>query len=193
MSDWHVGMQVVCVDDRGHMLNHGESIPIRGSIYTIRSITHGGAGVQLNEIVNLPRMYCDGFVEISFLRRRFRPVRKTNIDCFLSLLNKTPADVVAATTSPALVSLSDHVAHERTCQFANADRTHSLPAGNSLRPNWTRVLPAKVDGRASDFLHPSSSSGDCLQLSLVDSKEAPRWRTITPSADLFSPSARKDA
>ena len=107
-----------------------------------------------------------------------------------SLLNKTPADVVAATTSPALVSLSDHVAQKRTCKFSDADRTHALPAGLPTRPNWTRFA-VELDG--ASFSHPSSSSGDCLQLSLVDSKEAPRWRTITPSADLFSPSARKDA
>ena len=96
-------------------------------------------------------------------------------------------------TSPALVSLSDHVAQERTCQFANADRTRSLPATLLPAGTWAADLANHADGRRPLPLHPSSSSGDCSELSLVDSKEAPRWRTITPSADLFSPSARKDA
>ena len=95
-------------------------------------------------------------------------------------------------TSPASVSLSDHVAHQNLCQGSKRHEPLSLPA--DLLPAGTLAgrLATKLDGVLL-LSHPSSSSGDCLQLSLVDSKEAPRWRTITPSADLFSPSARKDA
>lgn len=62
-------------------------------------------------------------------------------------------------TSPALVSLSDHVAQKRTCKFSDADRTHALPAGLPTRPNWTRFA-VELDG--ASFSHPSMSSGVSL-------------------------------
>jgi len=92
----------------------------------------------------------------------------------------------------SFAALPIHVAHKHLCQGAKRYESLSLPADFLPAGTLAGRLATKLDG-VLPLSHSSMSSGDCLQLSLVDSKEAPRWRTITPSADLFSPSARKDA
>lgn len=56
---------------------------------------------------------------------------------------------------PVLPNLPD----QGRCNGADRFPIPRLPAGYSLRPTWTRALPAKVDGRASFPIHPSVSSG----------------------------------
>lgn len=65
--------------------------PIKGSVYTVRAIDHchgNKLGIYLVEIVN-PKS--DGWVEGDGLEPcfnidSFRPVKKTNIDCFTQIL-----------------------------------------------------------------------------------------------------------
>ena len=63
-----------------------------------------------------------------------------------------------STLRPVLSNLPD----QGRCHGPDRFPVPMLSGRHSLRPNWTRVLPAKVDGRASYFLHPSSSSGVSL-------------------------------
>ena len=90
--NFHVGQKVVCVDDVfpfGSELN----CPVNGCVYTIRDFEYsdGGAnGMRLDEIVNEPRAYVDGFVEVAFFLHRFRPVRTTDISIFTAMLAPIP-------------------------------------------------------------------------------------------------------
>lgn len=93
MSDWHVGQLVVSIGDWGRVArNHPKAVfPIQGCIYTIRSIEHCRNGSDLlffllEEIVN-PKGFS---YEPSFAARGFRPLRKTSIEVFTAMLNKTP-------------------------------------------------------------------------------------------------------
>ena len=72
-------------------------LPTLGSVYTIRAIVRckarGGFdedGVWLEEIVNAPRLYNSPkgpvVLELAFRVSRFRPLRTTNIDAFLKML-----------------------------------------------------------------------------------------------------------
>ena len=97
--DWHVGMEVVCVEepeDNGWHHNH----PTQGKIYTLREIGIGLTGevlVKLKEVVNKPRAYPSPwgalYGEVSFYARCFKPLQKrqTDISIFTALLN--PAGV----------------------------------------------------------------------------------------------------
>lgn len=94
---FHIGQLVVCIDDshnpnRLH-LSHDETIPTKGMIYTIRGFleTPSGVGVYLEEIINKPKMYAQGMLEVAFRQERFRPIQKTSIEVFTAILNKTPA------------------------------------------------------------------------------------------------------
>lgn len=171
MTDWHVGMQVVCVTSAPEWLvSFWERklriplvYPVKGIVYTIRSFgVVDPRIILLEEVHNQVPDWCSS--EPGFDREQFRPVRKTNIDCFLSLLNNTPTErEVAATTSlPGVSSLPDDFPHERACQLAK--RRHLVPsAAFSQRPNLAPDLPFLVDGRVplSHSLQspmPSSSS-----------------------------------
>lgn len=87
---FHVGMQVVCVDAR-----IGRVIPrhdlTKGRIYTIRGIDpdrSGELGLYLEE-VRLPN-YPQSGEEISFAFWRFRPVKRTDISIFQQMLAPKP-------------------------------------------------------------------------------------------------------
>lgn len=84
-----VGQRVVCVDDaprkRFPIL---PGWPTKGQVYTVRGtrMLLSGVGVYLEEIHNEPMILGGHLVEPSFWHGRFRPVRETNIDCFLAIL-----------------------------------------------------------------------------------------------------------
>lgn len=73
----------------------GEAVPVFGVVYTIRKIMQEPDGIYLwlVEIVNAPKHYPDGFMEVAFYALDFRPVetRPTDICVFTSMLK--PADV----------------------------------------------------------------------------------------------------
>jgi hypothetical protein len=98
---FHVGQRVVCVanviedtDDYAQ----GETVPVVGQVYTIRSIEDypDGPSATLEEIVNRPLEYelfdgsCD-VGECDFPIYNFRPVKTTNIDVFLKMLEPVDA------------------------------------------------------------------------------------------------------
>ena len=100
-----IGQKVVCVDDR---LRTGrryyrENLPKNGVVYTVREMVDARArgytdedwGLRLVEIVNRKRWYTPPngriFTEMFFSASRFRPLRSTNIDVFLKMLEPTPA------------------------------------------------------------------------------------------------------
>jgi hypothetical protein len=95
--DWHVGMKVVCIDDDyGHIDPDDDAFreirPVKVKDYTIRDIGIGSTGlatIRVEEIINAPMVYSDGYAEVSFYAFRFRPVqtRKTDISIFTSMLN----------------------------------------------------------------------------------------------------------
>ncbi len=98
---FHVGQKVVCIK-KGEW-NNGwgcEIVPVYGGIYTIRQIRFreietGCDGLLLNEIINSPMKYANGFHEASFAVHQFRPLqeRKTSIEIFERMLtpDKVPA------------------------------------------------------------------------------------------------------
>lgn len=90
MSDWHVGQQIVCVEQFHGEL--GETLPIVGCVYTIRDIAvfDDKIGFHLEEIVNPPMAYRRGIRECHFWCKGFRPVRRTDISVFTRLLEPTP-------------------------------------------------------------------------------------------------------
>jgi len=151
MSGWHVGMQVVCIRQglpenlppAARMV--GCVYPIKGLVYTIREFgVHDPDIILLEEIVNpIPP---GSRYEPGYNRNGFRPVRKTSIDCFTKLLTPTEHEVTAITSEPVVASFPDHVSHERTCQFADADRSHSLPADFLPAGTLAGRLAAKLDG-----------------------------------------------
>jgi hypothetical protein len=100
--NFHVGQQVVCVDD--DYTNHPAWVvvpnrPVRGSVYTIREVcevtyeTGPDIGLRLIEVVNAPICWRDGVAEHAFHRQRFRPLRKTSIEVFERMLIKAPETV----------------------------------------------------------------------------------------------------
>jgi len=95
---FHVGQRVVCIDDRFQGGYGIEALPRKSHTYTIRGVRISGwegcpTCVVLEEILNQPRQYRNGFHEAHFDARGFRPVieRKTDISVFTALLNPKPA------------------------------------------------------------------------------------------------------
>ena len=90
---FQVGQQVVCVkSDRFGILE-------RGRIYTVEKVVKGWDGRRRNQYgitvceIDVPQPYA------GFVRRRFRPVRKTDISVFQSLLAHAPKRKRAALTA----------------------------------------------------------------------------------------------
>lgn len=92
MADWHIGQQVVCVKDFVGFNPYKDTLPEKGSVYTIRGFHTSplGVGIYLEEIINPRHNWTDGFVEAAFSVEGFRPVRKTDISVFTEMLNVTP-------------------------------------------------------------------------------------------------------
>ena len=101
-----VGQKVVCVNvtprrDGLRPRYRSTAIPVLGAVYTIRELFDANpygydeVGLLVEEVVNPVRRYiaktgpvkCEQF----WLSYRFRPVRTTNIDVFLEMLEPTPS------------------------------------------------------------------------------------------------------
>jgi hypothetical protein len=97
---FHVGQQVVCVNDvfspREYWRAALSGFPQLHGIYTIRHMreAHGLLGLCFDEIVSPPAEFSEGFVEPAFNSKNFRPVKATSIEVFARLL--APADLVDA-------------------------------------------------------------------------------------------------
>lgn len=100
--DWHVGMKVVCVEDKADwvsLFDGGTSAALRfpksNHVYTISRIIAQGSdvGIQVEEIAT---QYRDGS-EIAFWAGCFRPVqpRATDISIFTAMLTGTKRKVDA--------------------------------------------------------------------------------------------------
>ena len=77
-----VGCRVVCVEKIAAPRLPGEIFPEVGATYTVRSIEEasslsprpGELCTRLEEILNTPQHFIDGFMECQFFIERFRPV-----------------------------------------------------------------------------------------------------------------------
>jgi len=90
---FHVGQLVVCVDGRWDRCSgYKEFSPTKGVVYTVREIVEHGEniGLQLEEIINPPYLYIEGFCEVAFAAARFRPVVETRLDVFREMLAPVP-------------------------------------------------------------------------------------------------------
>ena len=87
---FNVGDLVVCVaaftNDKRSDWFWWPHLPVRGGVYTIRSIGVGD-GLRFEEIVNPARQFADGWGEGSFDPDKFRPVRKHSIQIFTDIAN----------------------------------------------------------------------------------------------------------
>jgi len=100
--NFHRGQNVVCICDRWsdeptwRAAIH--TYPKLNGVYTIRDICDRGGliGLMFEEIWHAPALFCVGLVEPAFNAKRFRPVKKTNIDIFKKMLEPTPRDLVDA-------------------------------------------------------------------------------------------------
>ena len=105
MTPFHVGMRVVCVESDWETWN-GESLPVKGEKYTVRSLfSKKGFWSKTEEIhvllveVNNPILtYYDGFSECSFEADCFRPAHENRMDELRTLLAPVPSK--AKTLSP---------------------------------------------------------------------------------------------
>jgi len=94
---FRVGQKVVCVNSekfRNMDLNlSGGLFPKKGMIYTVRGFSIGGH-VLLDEIVELPHLWLEGYGEGGWLVWRFRPVveRKTDISIFTAMLKPSKVE-----------------------------------------------------------------------------------------------------
>jgi hypothetical protein len=78
---FRVGQKVVCISDYSRWeprapLEVGTITPVKGEIYTVRGVCESpsGVGLWLEEIVNKPRRYRNGYLEIAFNIKSFRPI-----------------------------------------------------------------------------------------------------------------------
>lgn len=99
--EFHVGAQVVCVDDVYHTGEAGDHLE-RGRVYTIRKIDPAHPfvdtafrpvtlpGLWLEEARRVcPRIIVGDPQDVAWSALRFRPVRKTDISVFTAMLTPT--------------------------------------------------------------------------------------------------------
>lgn len=94
---FHVGQAVVFVDPSGRAERSHENLPCKGKIYHVRALREytDTWGLLLEEIVNRPRFYLNGFNEVCFDERRFAPVEELPDEALAELLEETLAPVTA--------------------------------------------------------------------------------------------------
>lgn len=86
MTDWHVGMRVICVRFKGRGGYGDENNPTIGHVYTIREIVFRHCQDSreicflLEEVKNEQRPYREGYCEVGFRSICFRPLRETTTD-----------------------------------------------------------------------------------------------------------------
>lgn len=96
-----VGSHVVCIDDSFgsadasfqttayfNLFKTLPHRPVKGVVYTVREIRNFAyrdvLALLLVEVVNLPMEYRYGFMEMSFLITRFKPLKKLRVDDFVT-------------------------------------------------------------------------------------------------------------
>ncbi len=93
MTDWHVGQLIICVnddfpDDAGKLFSR---LPRKGEVFTIRQVgvcpVMNALGIRVEEIIGVMTVYG---IEQGFFASRFRPARKTSLESFTAILNRTP-------------------------------------------------------------------------------------------------------
>ena len=96
---FEINQRIICIDakptrPRKHM---NEVFPVEGQIYTVREVnpavrcaTGVEPAVRLEEIVNPVNVYRNATEEMWFRAIRFAPIRTTNIDIFLKMLEPEP-------------------------------------------------------------------------------------------------------
>jgi hypothetical protein len=93
---FHIGQQVVCINDRfspePRWRQAVSAFPKLHMIYTIRDMreVHGLLGLCFFEIVCRHARFAEGYVEAAFNSKNFRPVKRTSIDVFETLLAPVP-------------------------------------------------------------------------------------------------------
>lgn len=96
---FHVGQMVVCVDGKVRRPTQNKVIyPVERMVYTIRAIDPDGLrGIWLEEVVNKPAEWREGYHEVTFAEDRFRPVRDTKkqVEALRHLLVNPPKELVA--------------------------------------------------------------------------------------------------
>lgn len=87
--NFKIGQKVVCIVDKWEYRGTEMKLPLKDGIYQIRGFylsPWGGpqVGLYLEEIVNPPRQWNEGYGECAFNAERFRPLieRKTSIAVF---------------------------------------------------------------------------------------------------------------
>lgn len=89
---FHIGQQVVCVDDRfadrPDWRRAIHTLPRLYGIYTIREIVREGrvTGFCFEEIVHGPARFGDCLLEPAFNSANFRPLATSNIEAFKRML-----------------------------------------------------------------------------------------------------------
>src|SRR5580704_15796196 len=96
MSNFHIGMKVVCINDKPEG-GHGDMDGLtEGQIYTIRWMgenTHPECGTEYCiRVEEIWRGMCPKhrMFDVPYRADRFRPVRTTSIDVFTAMLAPTP-------------------------------------------------------------------------------------------------------
>ena len=102
MIDWQIGSQIVCINDDPSEAPPGWLIIdntldglTRGCVYTVAGFQETPwetVNVILAEIQR-PQPPEVTFVQLGFSAIRFRPVKKTSINCFTKMLTNIPADL----------------------------------------------------------------------------------------------------
>lgn len=96
---FRIGQKVVCIRDDWRTVL-GEVRPVKGCVYTIRSLSvdeRGDLFLRLHEIINQPHRYAERSGECEFWSIAFRPVveRKTDISAFERMLTPSNTKVDA--------------------------------------------------------------------------------------------------
>lgn len=111
MCNFHVGQNVVCIDDRwqkppDHPLDIPPNRPVKGRVYTIRKIVkdqHDHIGLKLEEVVNDPVTLDNKlYEEQSFRHEAFRPCKTTSLDVFTAMLAPLPVAGTKTATKPRI-------------------------------------------------------------------------------------------
>ncbi len=89
-SKFHVGQKVICIgifSTRGRV--HAEILPQKGLVYTVRGhrFDDGVIGLYLEEIINRPAKYKEGFNVTAFGENWFAPLENIKVE-WSELANK---------------------------------------------------------------------------------------------------------
>jgi hypothetical protein len=102
LMGFHIGQHVICISDQWSRKLAWraavQTFPRVGAIYAIRDIcvSEGVIGLMFEEIWHERAWFSDGFVEPAFNAKRFRPVRKSNIDSLKKMLEPAPKELIDA-------------------------------------------------------------------------------------------------